>query len=204
MSSSLGSQLGSWERWGEDGSTSRIDMNRTPHEDFVRAIRRLSAVRRSFTKLAKSGLILGNDNHIGDIGEYWVRRYYEGLGKFKSYGGGKNALFDIKLTDYRRVSVKTLTAWSKTGYGTQVRPLDGKNWTILVAVYLREDLFPERIAIVPLVDLLKQSEFQRNAARRVRTKKATKSHPRFQWWKWLAKYERPFRLAKDDLVPGSR
>jgi hypothetical protein len=95
-------------------------MKRTPHEAYVQAIGQLAAVGRSFAQLASDGLILGNDNHIGDIGEYWVRRYYEGLGEFKRYGAGKNSPFDIQLTDDKQISVKTLTAWSELGYGTPV------------------------------------------------------------------------------------
>lgn len=178
-------------------------MKHSGHDRFVEAIQKLALVRQSFTALAKDGLILGNDNHIGDIGEYWVRRYYEGLGKFKCFGTDKNAPFDIQLRDETKVSVKTLTAWCKTGYGTQVRPLDGKNWTLLAAVYLSEDLFPERIAIVPLTDLLRQSVFVGNAQRRAHPEKdkATSAYPRFQWWHWLEAYKKRFNVVGSDLIP---
>jgi len=59
------------------------------HADFIQALAQLAGARESFAKLAKAKLILGNDNHIGEIGEYWVRRYYELRGQFKCYGTGK-------------------------------------------------------------------------------------------------------------------
>lgn len=169
------------------------------HVDFVDAVRRLAAVRDSFTELAKQKLILGNDNHIGDIGEYWMRRYYEQRGIFCAYGNGKTALCDIKLADGTAVSVKTITEWSKTGYGTPIRPLDGSQWTVLAAVFLGADLFPKRIAVVPLADLRKQPVFLRNEARRAGAK-PTQSYPRFAWWDWLENYEVRFSIVDDDLV----
>jgi hypothetical protein len=54
-----------------------------PHVYFLKALGQLAAARESFAKLAQGGLILGNDNHIGDIGEYWVRRYYSQLGRLR-------------------------------------------------------------------------------------------------------------------------
>ena len=159
----------------------------------------------SFARLALEGLILGNDNHIGDIGEYWARRYYEELKTFECYGTGKNAPFDLRLKDGTTVSVKTITAWSKTGYGTPVRPLDGKHWRILAAVYLAENLFPKKIAIVPIEDLLQRPVFVDNAARRSHATMATKSFPRFEWWPWLEDYEVAFSIQGDDLaVPRRR
>jgi hypothetical protein len=175
-------------------------MTLTPHAHFVDAIRSLAAVRSSFSLLAKEKLILGNDNHIGDIGEYWARRYYEELGLFSSFGSGKNAACDIKLTNQTTVSVKTLTAWSKTGYGTQIKPLDGVNWQVLAAVYLSEDLFPSRIAIVPLAELIVRPVFVKNAKKRAHPTKATKSYPHFEWWDWLIHYEVSFEIKDDNLV----
>ncbi len=169
------------------------------HSHFVEAIRRLAAVRSSFSQLASEKLILGNDNHIGDIGEYWVRRYYEERGVFECYGSSKIASCDIKLTDGTTVSVKTLTAWSKTGYGTAIRPLDGKNWQVLAAVYLSEELFPQRIALISLPELISKPVFVENAARRTHATKATKSYPRFAWWDWLKEYEVSFTIENDNL-----
>ena len=169
------------------------------HNDFIQAIAQLAVARRSFSKLADGKLILGNDNHIGDIGEYWVRRYYEILGQFKCYGTGKNCAFDLKLDDGVGVSVKTLTAWSKSGYGTPVRTLDGKHWQVLAAVFLGEDLQPLKLAIVPLADLIKEPVFVDNLARRTHPTDPTKSYPRFEWWTWLDRYKVTFAMKEDDL-----
>jgi hypothetical protein len=120
------------------------------HSDFIKALAQLTGARESFKKLAERKLILGNDNHIGDIGEYWVRWYHEILGQFKCYGTGKNCAYDIQLADGTGVSVKPLTAWSngaKTGYGTPVRTLDGKDWQVLAEVSLNEDLRPRKLAM---------------------------------------------------------
>src|SRR5580658_2867121 len=100
------------------------------HADFIIALQHLANTREAFEELAGDGLILGNDNHIGDIGEHRVRRYYE-----------LNGRFDIKLKGGDCVSVKTLTAWSRAGYSTPVRA-DGGYWAIFAAVFLAKNLFP--------------------------------------------------------------
>ena len=84
------------------------------HADFVKAIAHLAKARKAFKGLVESNLILGNDNHIGDVGEYWVRRYYELKGQFECYGPGKNGPFDIRLKNGKCVSVGTPTASSWT------------------------------------------------------------------------------------------
>lgn len=168
------------------------------HADFITALRHLANARDAFEALAHDGLILGNDNHIGDIGEYWVRRYYELKGRFESYGTGKNCLFDIKLKGGDCVSVKTLTAWSHTGYGTPVRT-DGGHWEILAAVYLDKILFPSRIAIVPLQELISKDVFVKNATSRSLPERPTTAHPRFQWWPWLDDYLVRFKIKDDDM-----
>ena len=131
-------------------------------------------------------LILGNDNHIGDIGEYWVRKYFEGISQFKKYGPKKNSPYDIELIDGTKVSVKTITAWSSTGCGTQVKPLCGKDWTLLAAVYLNKSLFAQKIALVQLDALMTREPFVSNANRR--TSGESSAHPRFQWWPWLDEF----------------
>jgi hypothetical protein len=169
------------------------------HIDFINALTQLAGARESFGKLAEAKLILGNDNHIGDIGEYWVRRYYELRGQFKSYGTGKNCPYDLKLNDGTGVSVKTLTAWSVTGYGTPIRPLDGKHWKMLAAVFLEKNLLPEKLAIVPLTKLVEQPVFIKNAARRSNATDPTTSYPRFEWWPWLDQYKVSFTIKYNDL-----
>lgn len=147
------------------------------------AMEALSAARAAFHEAAEAGLILGNDNHIGDIGEYWVKAYFEMQDRFKSYSQVKNDNYDLELTDGTRVSVKTLTAWSKRGKGTQVKPLCGTNWQLLAAVLLDKHLYPQKIALVPLADLMQRAVFKTNAANRAG--RQTRTYPAFQWWPWL-------------------
>ncbi len=175
-------------------------MRHPHHLDFIETLAKLAEVRRSFHALAESKAILGNDNHIGDIGEYWARRYYEQCDEFLGYGESKVHAFDIALRNGAKVSVKTITKWSKGGFGTQVKPLDGKDWQILFAIKLNEILFPEKVAIVPLPYLREQTVFVENEKRRGALKDATKTYPRFQWWSWLDNYQVPFSIRKDDCI----
>ena len=157
-----------------------------------RAMDLLAAARAEFGRAVDERLILGNDNHIGDIGEYWVRRHFEQTGQFAGYHTQKNGPYDMKLTDGRCVSVKTITAWSERGKGTQVRPLCGTQWNVLAAVRLARDLQPEKIAVVPLAELLRREPFPKNE--QSRTTRNTKTYPVFAWWPWLdefVEYRRP-------------
>lgn len=163
----------------------------TPHPTMQRAMELLAAARTEFVRAVGEGLILGNDNHIGDIGEYWARRHFEQTGQFAEYHVHKNGEYDMKLTDGRLVSVKTVSAWSVRGKGTQVRPLCGTQWNVLAAVRLGHDLQPDRIAVVPLAELLRREPFTKNEQRRATQN--TKTYPVFQWWDWLedfAEYRR--------------
>lgn len=150
-----------------------------------RAMESLARARSEFLRAVSEGLVLGND-HIGDVGEYWARLHFEQVGLFDSYHADKNGAYDLRLKDGRCVSVKTVTAWSKHGKGTQVRPLGGENWTVLAAVKLDLDLFPDRIAVVPLADLLRRDPFLKNELRR--RSSGSKTFPVFQWWDWLEEY----------------
>jgi hypothetical protein len=161
------------------------------HADFLKALKDLANARETFKRLAKAKLILGNDNHIGDVGEYWVRRYYELHGQFECYHHNKNGPFDIELNTGKCVSVKTTSEWSESGYGSAVRA-DGEHWSILAAVLLDKDLYPERLAIVRLQQLVKKEVFVENAAKRSRRKKPTKSYPRFTWCSATSIPRQPF------------
>lgn len=161
-------------------------MRLRPHPNVEKALAALSAARDAFEVAAAEKLIPGNDNHIGDIGEYWVKEYYQANGQFKSFSPAKNSNYDLELIDSTKVSVKTITAWSKNGYGTQIKPLCGTNWQLLAAVYLSTSLYPSKIALVPLEALLSQEIFKSNERRR--SESGTKTFPRFQWWPWLEDY----------------
>jgi hypothetical protein len=168
------------------------------HTDFVNAIAHLAMARKAFKGLVENNLVLGNDNHIGDVGEYWVRRYYELKGQFESYGPGKNGPFDIRLKNGKCVSVKTTSEWNESGYGSRVCA-DGEDWTILAAVLLDKNLYPEKLAIVPLHRLIQQEVFSKNVARRTRADKPTSTHPRFKWWAWLDDYLVRLKIRNKDM-----
>lgn len=154
----------------------------TPDKTISDAIRALSDARSLFLQAKNEGLILGNDNHIGDIGEYWVMKLYQEKGLFKEYAPEKNSPYDLALTDGTKVSVKTITDWSDRGYGTQIKPLCGTQWSVLAAVYLKKNLMPHKIALVDITEINQREPFISNAKRR---SKGTKTFPRFQWWQWL-------------------
>lgn len=179
--------------WSLDVAKGQMKLLADPR--MQEAMAALATARGAFEVAAEAELILGNDNHIGDIGEYWVRTYFEALGQFKRYAPVKNAPYDIELLDGTCVSVKTLTAWSKRGLGTQVKPVCGRHWQVLAAVLLDHDLRPAKIALVPLAELNARSVFVTNATNR--QDRATKTFPRFQWWPWLDEYVRyPIPPAK--------
>jgi hypothetical protein len=157
-----------------------------PDSVIKEALEALAQARSHFQNAVERKLILGNDNHIGDIGEYWVRRFYEVRSEFKEYGPAKNSPYDIELVSGAKVSVKTITKWSKTGYGTQVKPLCGTDWTILAAVLLDSDLHPSKISLVSIHQLVQVEPFLSNEGRRLT--KGTSAYPRFQWWDWLDKH----------------
>ena len=168
---------------------------------MLRAIEMLAAARTEFVRAVGEGLILGNDNHIGDIGEYWARRHFEQTGEFAEYHKQKTGPYDIKLTDGRFVSVKTITAWSKRGKGTQVRPLCGAKWNVLAAVRLGHDLQPDRIAVVPLAELLRREPFRGNQQRRAT--RNTKTYPVFAWWDWLEEFVQYRRTYSTPAAAGA-
>ena len=68
-----------------------------PDKTISEAIGALSQARKLFAKAKQEGLILGNDNHIGDVGEYWVMKHYRNAGQFKEYAPKKNSPYDIEL-----------------------------------------------------------------------------------------------------------
>ena len=157
-----------------------------PDKVIADAIESLAIARNHFQSARSAGLVLGNDNHIGDLGEYWVMKHLKNGDRFKRYAQSKISPYDIELTDGSRVSVKTITSWSEAGLGTQVKPLCGTKWSILAAVLLDKDLKPCKIAWVPLQVLVTKEPFVSNERRR--RENGTKSYPRFEWWEWLNEF----------------
>jgi len=153
------------------------------HARLLSACTVLSKARKVFYELHTEGVIAGNDNHIGDIGEYWVVRYYDRLGKDAQLAPKKNSDYDVRLNDGTRVAVRTLTPLAKNGRGLPVKPLDATKWTVLAAVKLDSNLGPEKLAVVTLSELLSQDVFTRNQNRMRRGE--IKSYPAFRWWSFL-------------------
>lgn len=166
-------------------------MNHLPDSNdelFMEAIKSLARSRLLFEECAKRGIVLGNDNHIGDIGEYWVKKWYESQGQRAELASVKTSAYDILLPDSDdRVSVKTITEWSHHGKGTQIKPLleKGNPWNILAVVILSPDLVPSQLSLISLDNLLKMPEFVEN--KKKRHDKGTKTYPRVSRdWKWLS------------------
>jgi hypothetical protein len=157
---------------------------------FIKAINALVRSRRLLAECVSRGLILGNDNHIGDIGEYLVMQYYKMNGFRVELAKVKNSDYDLLLPKTGdRVSVKTISEWSKHGKGTQVKPLDRRNnpWNKLAVVLLDERLSAKLISIISLEDLLKQKEFISNEKRRLAG--LSKTYPVVNRnWSWLEEY----------------
>ncbi len=175
-------------------------MNKFPESNeelFRQALKSLVQSRLLFDECAKRGIVLGNDNHIGDIGEYWVKRWYESQEIQAVLAAVKTSAYDILLSNTNdRVSVKTITEWSRHGKGTQIKPLleKGNPWNILAVVILSPDLLPSQLSIIPLAELLSMPEFVENKTKR--SEKGTKTYPRVSRdWKWLDRYRKELPKA---------
>ncbi len=171
---------------------SDVNMNRRL---FKTAIEKYAKTRKLFKQLEEAGLVSGNDNHIGDIGEYYVYRYLLKSDLNTRLAPKKNSLHDIEISNNEKVSVKTITTWSKRGKGTQIKidDVDDRNWDYLFAVYLDDNLKPVKIAKIRFDELISKREFVENKRRREQD--GTKAHPRFQWWSWLEDY----LLTEDEI-----
>ena len=142
---------------------------------FESATSSLIWVRSAFEHLAAKGIISGNDNHIGDIGEYYAMAHFRDSGKPISLSGTKVSRYDFVAAD-QKISVKTLTPWSKTGKGTRLK-FNGE-WDYLFLVKLNAQLFPDRMASIH-VDALKTRLGY----------KPGQTPPQVMWWPWLNDYE---------------
>jgi hypothetical protein len=164
------------------------DSSLSDDELFTAAIVSLARSRQLFEECVKRGLVLGNDNHIGDIGEYWVKKWCKSQGQRAELASVKTSAYDILLPDSgNRVSVKTITEWSRHGKGTQIKPLleKGNPWNILAVVILSPALVPSELSIISLEALLGMPEFIEN--KKKRHDKGTRTYPRVSRdWKWLS------------------
>ncbi len=162
------------------------------HALFLTACEQFKLARVAFRGLAQQKLVRGNDNHVGDIGEYWVERYYECAGRNPSSAGSKVSTFALELGDGTKVSVRTMTPWARTGKGTPVKPIVGARWE-LAAVTLDDSFRLTKLAIVPSEQLCKYPPFSKLNGGYLTgsTMGPRSSFPRFQWWPFLKIYEKP-------------
>ncbi len=158
-------------------------------ELFLMAVKHINAARKIFKDLEDKKSVSGNDNHIGDIGEFYVALFFQLEGRQIRLSDKKNSLYDLEVLDESmNISVKTMTSWSKSKKGSPVKNNDKDPWTHLAAIMLNDMLEPESLAIIPFKELNKKEVFIRNEANRNGEKK-TKSYPAFQMWPWLKDYE---------------
>jgi hypothetical protein len=111
---------------------------------YASARRRFRAVQE---RLRAAGLLVGNDNKVGVIGEFWAIQDYRARGyrlqRIPTHTN--NAGFDFivtKMSESIRVSVKAITAENSKGTTTLVHS-DG-DWDELCVVQLDADLHPVR------------------------------------------------------------
>ena len=150
------------------------------------AVRKYAEVRDIFARLQELGIVSGNDNRIGDIGEYYVLRHLQRSGHHVELAPKKNSLFDLIIDGRERVSVKTTTDWSSRGRGAQIKTsTDERNWDVLYAIQLDRTLRPVKLASIDYTTLTAKPEFMQSAQNRVH---GSRSHPQFRWWPWLDDY----------------
>jgi hypothetical protein len=142
------------------------------HEEILKGFKYLKKAREVFDQYSKTPKYFsGNDNHIGDIGEYWTFRYYSALGQKPELSGTKNATYDIKLNiSGKYISVKTMSEWNKNNQGGQLKGIDKSNIEILIFVKLNKEFMVDKFCIVPKRDLLDRGKTEKT---------------RWKWWPWL-------------------
>lgn len=103
----------------------------------------LSTIREDHPELG------GNDNIVGRIGEFvalqFLRRSNREVTKCKN---ATNKGFDIECSNGRQISVKTITAESKTGRTTKLK----QPWHELIMVYIGDNYEIEKIGHIHIED----------------------------------------------------
>ena len=116
------------------------------YEEILEGFKYFAEARKIFDKY-KGKWFSGNDNHVGDIGEYWAMRYFES--REPMLAPKRNSHYDIELDDGMRFSIKAMSRWNKSGYGSPVKGIDENYWDCLVAIKLDDNFKVEKFCIVP-------------------------------------------------------
>ncbi len=144
------------------------------HEEILKGFRYFVEARKVFRKY-EGKWFSGNDNHVGDIGEYWAMRYFGD--REPKLAPKRTSSYDIQLNDGTRLSIKTMSKWNRSGFGGPVKGVDEKLWDYLIAISLDDNFQVEKFCIVPHKEV----------------RKRIKSESRFKWWPWLNEFEEEFK-----------
>ena len=146
------------------------------HEEILKGFKDFVEARKVFAKY-KGKWFSGNDNHVGDIGEYWAMRYFLFLNKWPKLAPKRTSPYDIELDNGKRLSVKTMSEWNKSGLGSPMKGIDEKLWDYLVAIKLDGNLHIKMFCIVSHKEV----------------RERIKSGSPFRWWDWLGEFEVEFK-----------
>ncbi|GEM_PF-4221040 len=144
------------------------------YEEILEGFKHFAEARKVFDKY-KGKWFSGNDNHVGDVGEYWAIRYYRNLGKDPKLAPKRNSSYDFEA-DGKLYSVKTMSNWNKKGKGSPVKGIKERKWDFLIAVKLNEALGVNRFCVVSIDEVCQHIQ---------------KEGTHFQWWPWLQETEFP-------------
>ena len=146
------------------------------YEEILECFKHFAEARKVFDRY-KGKWFSGNDNHVGDIGEYWAKRYFLFLNKGPELAPERTSPYDIKLENGMRLSIKTMSEWNKREQGGPIKGIDEKLWDYLVAIKLDGNLHVKKFCIVPHKEV----------------RERIKSKSPFKWWDWLGKFEVEFK-----------
>jgi hypothetical protein len=149
------------------------------HQGILKGFKNFVEAREVFDKY-KGKWFSGNDNHVGDIGEYWAMRYFKSIGKEPKLAPSRISPYDIKLNGGTILSVKTRSKWNKSKQGGLVKGIEPKHWDFIIAVDLDKNLGVESFYIIPHEEV----------------RKRIGNKGRFPWKDvaWLEKFREKYRL----------
>ncbi|MEK7874261.1 MAG: hypothetical protein AAB502_10440, partial [Chloroflexota bacterium] len=91
------------------------------YDEILKGFRHFAKAREIFAKY-KGKWFSGNDNHVGDIGEYWAIRHF--LDKKPKLAPNRISPFDFELQNGTRFSVKTMSTWNQRGRSTPIKGIN--------------------------------------------------------------------------------